>query len=35
LIKDIATDPTPMSYAWAKDVEHNADVQIMRVSWHD
>ena len=35
LIKDVAADPIPVSYAWTRDVEHNADVKIMRVSCHD
>jgi hypothetical protein len=34
LIK-VATNPIPVSYAWVKDVEHNVDVKIIPVLWHD
>ena len=35
LIKAVTTDPVAVSYVWAKDVAHNADVKIIRVLWHD
>ena len=35
LIKLVATDPISVSYAWVKDVEHNVDVKIIPVLWHD
>jgi hypothetical protein len=24
----------PVNYAWAKDIEHNANVKVIWVSWH-
>jgi len=35
LIKNVPTDPIAVSYAWAKDVEHNVDVKIIQVLWQD
>jgi len=31
----VAADPSAVSYAWAKDVEHDARIRILRVLWHD
>jgi hypothetical protein len=33
LNKNVPTGPVAVSYAWAKDVEHNVDVKILRVLW--
>jgi hypothetical protein len=35
LINTIAADPTAVSFAWAKDVEHDRRIRILRVLWHD
>jgi hypothetical protein len=35
LIKAVATASIAVSYARAKDVEHNVDVKIIRALWHD
>ena len=35
LNKNTPTDPIAVSYAWAKDVEHNVDVKIIGVLWQD
>ena len=35
LIKAVETDPTAVSYAWAKDVAHDPRIKILRVLWYD
>jgi hypothetical protein len=35
LIEAVAADPGAVSYAWAKDVEHDARIRILRVLWYD
>lgn len=35
LIRAVPTDPVAVSHAWAKDIEHNVDVKIIRVLWQD
>lgn len=35
LLKAVASDPSAVSYAWAKDVAHDAHIKILRVLWHD
>ena len=35
LINAVAADPTAVSYAWAKDVQHDRRIRILRVLWHD
>ncbi len=35
LIDAVASDPTVVGYAWAKDVAHDPRVRILRVVWHD
>jgi hypothetical protein len=35
LIEAVAADPSAVSYAWAKDVEHDARIRILRVLWYD
>lgn len=35
LINRVATDPSAVSYAWRKDVEHDGRIRILRVVWHD
>jgi hypothetical protein len=35
LINSIAADPTAVSFAWAKDVERDRRIRILRVLWHD
>ena len=35
LINTVAADPTAVSFAWAKDVQHDKRVKILRVLWHD
>ncbi len=35
LIDGVAADPTAVSYAWLKDVEHDGRIRILRVVWHD
>jgi len=35
LINTIASDPTAVSFAWAKDVQHDRRIKILRVLWHD
>jgi hypothetical protein len=35
LINAVATDPTAVSFAWAKDVRRDKRIKILRVLWHD
>jgi hypothetical protein len=35
LINAVASDPTVVGYAWAKDVAHDPRVKILRTVWHD
>ena len=35
LIDSVASDPTAVSFAWAKDVQHDRRIKILRVLWHD
>ncbi len=35
LINTVAADPTAVSFAWAKDVQHDKRIKILRVLWHD
>jgi hypothetical protein len=35
LLKAVAIDPTAVSFAWAKDVQHNKGTKVLRVLWHD
>jgi hypothetical protein len=35
LIAAVAADPNAVSYAWAKDVAHDARIRILRVLWYD
>jgi hypothetical protein len=35
LISAVAADAAAVSYAWARDVEHDARIRILRVVWHD
>src|ERR1700692_286261 len=35
LINAVATDSTAVSFAWAKDVQHDKRIRILRVLWHD
>lgn len=35
LINAVAADPTAVSYAWEKDVQHDRRIRILRVLWHD
>ena len=35
LINAVASDPTMIGFAWAKDVAHDPRVRILRIVWHD
>jgi hypothetical protein len=35
LINSVAADPTAVSFAWAKDVQYDKRIRILRVLWHD
>jgi hypothetical protein len=35
LINSVAADPTAVSFAWAKDVQHDKRIRILRILWHD
>jgi hypothetical protein len=35
LIDTVAADPTAVSFAWAKDVQHDKRIRVLRVLWHD
>jgi hypothetical protein len=35
LINSVAADPTAVSFAWAKDVQQDKRIRILRVLWHD
>ncbi len=35
LLNAVAADPTVVSYAWAKDVQHDKRIKMLRVLWHD
>ncbi len=35
LINTVAADPTAVSFAWGKDVQHDKRVKVLRVLWHD
>lgn len=31
----VAADPRVVSYAWARDVAHDARIKVLRLLWHD
>ena len=35
LINAVASDPTVVGYAWARDVARDPRVRILRIVWHD
>jgi hypothetical protein len=35
LLSAVESDPTAVSYAWAKDVVHDSRIKILRVLWYD
>ena len=35
LINAVAADPTAVSFAWAKDVQHDKRIKVLRVLWRD
>jgi hypothetical protein len=35
LITAVASDPTAVSFAWARDVQHDRRIRILRVLWQD
>jgi hypothetical protein len=35
LINSVAADPTAVSFVWAKDVQHDRRIKVLRVLWHD
>ena len=35
LINSVAADPTAVSFAWAKDVQRDKRIKMLRVLWHD
>jgi hypothetical protein len=35
LINTVASDPTAVSFAWGKDVQHDKRIKVLRVLWHD
>jgi hypothetical protein len=35
LLNALATDPTAVSYAWLKDVQHDRRIKILRTLWRD
>ena len=35
LIDAVASDTSLVSYAWQRDVSHDARIRILRVLWHD
>lgn len=35
LIDTVAADPIAVSFAWAKDVQRDKRIRILRVLWHD
>ena len=35
LVDAVASDPTIVSYAWAKDIDHDPRVRVLRIVWHD
>jgi hypothetical protein len=35
LLTAVESDPTAVSYAWAKDVVHDSRIKILRVLWYD
>ena len=35
LLKAVISDPTAVSYAWAKDVAQNPRIKLLRVIWYD
>jgi hypothetical protein len=35
LLNAVAADPTAVSFAWAKDVQHDKRIKALRVLWHD
>jgi hypothetical protein len=35
LLSALATDPTAVSFAWAKDVQHDRRIRVVRALWHD
>jgi hypothetical protein len=35
LLSALVADPTAVSYAWLKDVEHDRRIKIMRILWRD
>ncbi len=35
LLDALAADPTAVSFAWARDVQHDRRIKVLRVLWHD
>jgi hypothetical protein len=35
LINSVAADPTAVSFAWARDVQRDKRIKVLRVLWHD
>jgi hypothetical protein len=35
LLSAVAADPTAVSFAWARDVQHDKRIKVLRVLWHD
>jgi hypothetical protein len=35
LINTVAADPTAVSFAWGKDIQHDKRIKVLRVLWHD
>jgi len=35
LINSVAADPRAVSFAWAKDVQRDKRIRVLRVLWHD
>ncbi|HEX4152468.1 MAG TPA: hypothetical protein VHY75_09720 [Steroidobacteraceae bacterium] len=35
LLDEIAADPTAVTFAWAREVQHDKRIKVLRVLWHD
>lgn len=35
LINAVAADPTAVSFAWSRDVQHDKRIRVLRILWHD
>ena len=35
LLSAVAADPAAVSFAWARDVQHDRRIKVLRVLWHD